>query len=86
LRDKIFASAELLYASDRFTLLRHQTTKVWLLITTLYTRNLTPGLELSASIYNLFDQKYRTPGGAEHLQDSLMQDGRTFRFKFMYRF
>jgi iron complex outermembrane receptor protein len=86
LRDKIFASAELLYASDRFTLLRHRTGEAWLLNTTLYTRNLAPGLELSASVYNVLDQKYRTPGGVEHLQDSLIQDGRTFRFKFTYRF
>jgi outer membrane receptor for ferrienterochelin and colicins len=85
-RDKIFASGELLWADDRLTLLRHRTGEAWLLNTTLYTRNLAPGLELSASIYNVLDHKYRTPGGVEHLQDSLIQDGRTFRFKLTYRF
>jgi iron complex outermembrane receptor protein len=44
------------------------------------------GLELSASIYNLFDTKYGYPGGDEHVQDVLYQDGRTFRLKLTYTF
>jgi outer membrane receptor for ferrienterochelin and colicins len=85
-RDKIFGSVELLYTSDRYTLLRNRTGSAYVLNTTLYSRNLAPNLEVSASVYNLLDQKYRTPGGVEHLQDSLAQDGRTFRLKFTYRF
>ena len=84
--DKIFGSVELLYTSDRFTMLRHSTGDACLLNTTLYSRNLAPRLEVSASIYNLLDQEYRTPGGPQHLEDSLVQDGRTFRIKFTYRF
>jgi iron complex outermembrane receptor protein len=85
-RDKIFGSVELLYASERETLLRNRTGSTCLLNTTLYSRNLAPGLEISASVYNLLDKKYGTPGGVEHLQDSLAQDGRTFRLKLTYRF
>ena len=85
-RDKVFGSVELLYASDRETLLRKRTDAACVLNATVYSRNLAPNLEVSASVYNLFDQKYRTPAGAEHLQDSLAQDGRTFRLKFTYRF
>jgi iron complex outermembrane receptor protein len=85
-RDKIFGSLELLYASDRYTLLRNRTDAAYVLNGTLFSRNLAPHLEVSASVYNLLDQKYSTPGGAEHLQDSLAQDGRTFRLKFTYRF
>lgn len=44
------------------------------------------GLELSGSAYNLFDTKYSDPGGDEHKQDSIEQDGRTFRVKLTYRF
>lgn len=84
--DKIFGSLELLYTSDRYTLRRDRTGDAWLLNGTLYSRNLAPGLEFSASVYNIFDQEYRTPGGAEHLQDTIEQDGRTFRLKFKYRF
>ncbi len=44
------------------------------------------GLELSASIYNLFDAQYGYPGGDEHVQDVLYQNGRTFRLKLTYTF
>lgn len=85
-RDKIFASAELLYASDRLTLGRSRTGDLLLLNTTLFSRELVPGLDFSASIYNLLDQKFHSPGGSEHAQETLEQDGRTFRFKVNYRF
>jgi iron complex outermembrane receptor protein len=53
---------------------------------TLFSRNLLPGLELSASVYNLFDKNYDDIGGAEHRQDLLSQEGRSYRAKLTYRF
>ena len=53
---------------------------------TLVARQITPHLDVSASVYNLFDTKYSFPAGPEHVQDSLAQDGRTFRLKFTYHF
>ena len=53
---------------------------------TLFSKNLLPGLELSASVYNLFDTSYDDIGGSEHLQDVLSQEGRTYRAKLSYRF
>jgi len=44
------------------------------------------GLELSASVYNLFDRSYTDPAGPEHLQDSLPQDGRNYRIQATCRF
>jgi iron complex outermembrane receptor protein len=85
-RDKVFGSVELLYASDRLTQLRQKTGEAWLLNATLYSRELLPGLECSASVYNLLNQKYRTPGGGEHTQDTIAQDGTTFWLKALYRF
>lgn len=85
-RDKVFGSVELLYTSERETLLRDRTDAACVLNTTIYSHNLAPNLEVSASVYNLLNQRYHTPVGAEHLQDSLAQDGRTFRLKFTYRF
>src|SRR6185369_11536566 len=35
--------------------------------------------DLSATVYNLFAIKYGVPGGAEHLQNTIPQDGRSFR-------
>jgi iron complex outermembrane receptor protein len=36
---------------------------------------------VSASVYNLFDKSYADPGGGEHVQDRIPQDGRSFRVK-----
>lgn len=44
------------------------------------------GLELSASVYNLFDRQYSDPTGSELTQRLLPQDGRTFRIKLTYAF
>lgn len=85
-RDKIFGSLELLYASNRYTLSRTRTGDMWVLNGTLYSRKLAPHLDFSVSVYNILDQKYRTPGGAKNLQDSISQDGRTFRLKIGYKF
>ncbi len=84
--DKLTANLEGLFVGDRLTLLREKTGPTWLLNATLYSRELLPNLELSASIYNLLDRKDRVPGGVRHLQDALEQDGRTFRLKLTHRF
>jgi outer membrane receptor protein involved in Fe transport len=48
---------------------------------TLYWANVLKNLNLSASIYNLFDEDYGDPGGAELRQKVALQDGRNFRIK-----
>jgi len=53
---------------------------------TLTSQKLAQGLELSASIYNLFGRRYADPARPEHMQDVILQDGRNFRFKLSYRF
>ena len=85
-RDKIFTSLELLYASDRLTVPRTRAGDAWLLNATLFSRELLPGLEVSASVYNLLDQRYATPVSDVYAQESIGQDGRTFRLKVSYRF
>ncbi len=42
--------------------------------------------KLSLRIKNLFDQEYANPGGYEHLQDQIVQDGRTFVVKLSHLF
>jgi iron complex outermembrane receptor protein len=58
----------------------------WLANLTLSSVKLAPGLELSASIYNLFNRSYSDPGAEEHRQDLIRQDGRTARVKLSYAF
>ncbi len=36
------------------------------------------GFSLSLAVRNLFDRRYATPGGVEHLQPAIEQDGRSF--------
>jgi len=54
-------------------------------LTILY-KKLLPNLDLSAGIYNIFDKRYSDPPGEEHLQNSLLQDGRSFRIRLGYAF
>ena len=44
-------------------------------------RRILPGLEVSASVYNLLDKSHADPGAGEHTQDAIPQDGRSFRVK-----
>lgn len=85
-KNRVFGGLELLYGSERMTLHNHETPAVWLLNFTLFSRAIAPGLDASASIYNLLGQHYTYPGGVEHLQDSIAQDGRTFQVKLTYHF
>jgi outer membrane receptor for ferrienterochelin and colicins len=42
-------------------------------------------LELSATARNLFDERYADPGSDQHLQDSIPQNGRTFRIGITFK-
>jgi iron complex outermembrane receptor protein len=43
-------------------------------------------LDVSASVYNLFDTKYFNPGRPEDPEDAIQQNGRNFRIKLTGRF
>ena len=48
---------------------------------TVFTQNWVKGLELSAGVYNLFDERYFDPASADHVQNAIQQDGLQFRVK-----
>ncbi len=77
---------EMRYMSSRKTVSNANVGGYFLANLTVLYRKLLPNLDLSASIYNVFDKRYSDPGGAEHLQDGLMQDGRSFRLRLGYGF
>jgi iron complex outermembrane receptor protein len=85
-RDNFFASLELQYHGAVRTLRGGRADDFVTANLTLFSRELVEGLEVSASIYNLFDTKYGYPGAEDHLQEVIRQDGRTFRVKLTYRF
>jgi outer membrane receptor for ferrienterochelin and colicin len=86
IQDKLFAGFEVRYMSARHTLSGRTSSDYFLTNFTLFSQNLLKGVELSGSIYNLFDQRYGNPGSGEHLQDIIEQDGRTFWVRAKYSF
>lgn len=85
-KEKVFFGVEEQYTSRKNTLSGNQTGDFFITNVTLSSRNLLKNLELSGSIYNLFNSKYFIPAGSENLQESIEQDGRTFRVKATVRF
>lgn len=79
------AGVDALYVGRRKTL-QADTAGYWLANLTMTRLRVVPGLDVSASVYNLFDRRYADPGGEEHLQDAIGQNGRTFRLKLTYAF
>jgi outer membrane receptor for ferrienterochelin and colicins len=84
--NKLYAGLEEHYSSKRKTKSNSYTDGYFLTNITLFGQPLSKTMELSVSIYNLFDKKYSDPGGEEHLQESIRQNGRNFRLKFVYKF
>jgi outer membrane receptor for ferrienterochelin and colicins len=85
-RDRVFLGAETQYTSSVKTLRGRKTDGFFLTNLTLFSKKLVKEMELSASVYNLFNKKYGYPGGPEHVMDTIPQDGRTCRVKLTYRF
>jgi iron complex outermembrane receptor protein len=85
-KDKVFTGLEVLYRSRARTLGGNYADGHWIANFTVFSRDLAKNLEMSASIYNVFDTRYSHPGAGEHLEDTIAQDGRTFRVKLTYRF
>lgn len=85
-REKLFAGLEVQYTSGRKTLAGNTAHDFFITNLTLFSPRILKGLEVSGSIYNLFNQKYSVPGAGEHRQDTIEQDGTTFRIKMTYRF
>jgi outer membrane receptor for ferrienterochelin and colicins len=83
-RDKLFGGIEVLFTSPRRTLTGRTVSAYGVTNLTLLSRNLWKGLEVSASVYNLFNQRYFDPGSLDHLSSGVRrieQDGTTFRLK-----
>jgi outer membrane receptor for ferrienterochelin and colicins len=85
-KQELFASMDLQYVSKRATLTGQYTGSYVVPNFTIFSRKILKGWELSASLYNAFNQKYADPGGAGLVEDAIVQDGRNFRIKVGYRF
>jgi outer membrane receptor for ferrienterochelin and colicins len=83
---KLFASFQGLYTSERRTLDSNNLPGSFVANATFLSKSVFRGFDISASVYNLFNERYGSPGGPEHRQDSIEQDGRSFRLKLTYMF
>jgi iron complex outermembrane receptor protein len=83
---QIFASMNVQYVSKRRTLAGNYAGAYLVPNLTFFSPKALKGWEVSASFYNVFDEKYGDPGSEEHRQDIIGQDGRTFRVKIGYHF
>ncbi|MBJ6727798.1 TonB-dependent receptor plug domain-containing protein [Geomesophilobacter sediminis] len=94
-REILFAGVEEQYSASRLTVTPGSSTGGYFITNlTLFSRGIVPGLELSASVYNLLDRHYTTPSfnnvylvnNVPTGPDRITQDGRTFRVKLQYLF
>jgi outer membrane receptor for ferrienterochelin and colicins len=85
-KQKVFASMNLQYVSQRETLTGKYSAAYVIPNLTLFSRDLLKGWEFSASLYNVFNHEYADPAGNGLAENALFQDGRNFRIKVGYRF
>jgi outer membrane receptor for ferrienterochelin and colicins len=86
LKQKVFAGMDLQFVSKRATLAGEYTGAYVVPNFTLFTRKVLKGLEVSASLYNGINEKYADPVGDGLAENTIVQDGRTFRIKVGYKF
>jgi iron complex outermembrane receptor protein len=86
IRYKLFVGLEEQFTSQRKTLAGNDASSFFVTNLTLFNQGPLKGLEISGSIYNLFDKKFGDPGSGEHRQDIIRQDGRNYRLKITYSF
>ena len=72
----VTAGARFRCESPRLTVFGTETTSYCLTDLNLTSKPLS-GFSLSLALRNLFDRRYATPGGVEHIQPAIQQDGRT---------
>ena len=82
---KLFATVDAQFVGRRLTLRQDTVSPYTVVNFTLLGHSLTRNLDLSASVYNAFDKRYFDPGGQQHVQDGLQQDGRNLRIQLVWR-
>jgi outer membrane receptor for ferrienterochelin and colicins len=85
-KQRLFASLDAQYTSPVQTLAGNTLSGFSVFNVTLLGHTLGKHLDLATSVYNIFDKKYFDPGRPEDPEDSIQQDGRSFRVKITGRF
>jgi iron complex outermembrane receptor protein len=83
---RLFASIDAQYTSSVQTLAGDTANGFSVLNFTMLGHSLGKHLDLSASVYNVFNKKYFDAGRPEDPEDTIQQEGRNFRIKLTARF
>lgn len=83
---KLYGGFEAQYVSARGKPEGGSVPSYWLANITLLAKDIVKNLDLSGSVYNLFDQTVKYPTSNEFRQRELVGDGINFRIKAYYRF
>jgi outer membrane receptor for ferrienterochelin and colicins len=86
LKDSLSAGIEEQYMSRRRTVAGNYAPGFFITNLTLFSPRVLGRLDLSVSVYNLFDKNYGDPVSADFVQDTIKQDGRSYRVKLTYAF
>ena len=86
LQQRLFASVDAQYTSLAETLVGNTVNGFSVLNFTMLGHTWGKHLDVSGSVYNVFNKKYFDPGRPEDPEDSIQQDGRNFRIKLTCRF
>jgi len=82
----VYVGLQILHESERLTVYGTTAKPFFLANLNLASKPFFKHLRASLLINNLFDIQYAYPGGYEHLQDAIIQDGRNFIFRLEYLF
>lgn len=82
----LLASVELQYNGASRTIRAARSDDFLVANLVLLSEKLVRGLEISAGVYNVFDERYGYPGSADNVQDVIEQNGRSVQGKLTYRF
>jgi len=85
-QQRLFASLDGQSTSSARTLAGNTVSGFYVLNFTLLGHALGKHLDLSGSVYNVFNKKYFDPGRPEDPEDAIQQNGRNFRIKLTGRF
>ncbi|OQX19674.1 MAG: hypothetical protein BWK80_36585 [Desulfobacteraceae bacterium IS3] len=86
LMEKVFGSVQGQYIGTRKTKSGEEASGFFTMNAALSGANIVKGLDISASVYNLFDKLYEDPVSTAYKQDVIEQNGRAFRLKLTYSF
>ena len=84
--DKVSLGMEVQYVSTVRVAASENTAGYFLTNATLFSHRIIDHLEISASLYNLFDRRYAYAAGPGFIEETLAAQGRSFRVKATYSF